>query len=66
MNDQSTLQKLLHIKAIIDGLKAISTSLLSETEREAVEESLDQAYDRAAYLLGIVRVLEIRSGKADA
>jgi hypothetical protein len=45
------IQILLQVKQVIDGLKAIDTSTLTKTERAAVQDSLEHAYDRAAYLL---------------
>jgi hypothetical protein len=45
------IQSLLQVKQMIDGLKAIDRSTLTKTERAAVQDCLEQAYDRVAYLL---------------
>lgn len=45
------IQSLLRVKQVIDHLKAIDTAILTEAELEAVRDSLQQAYDRAAYAL---------------
>jgi hypothetical protein len=47
----TAISPLLHVKEVIDRLKAIETTTLTETEREAVQDSLQQAYERAAFLL---------------
>jgi hypothetical protein len=47
----SDIQPLLRVKQVIDHLKAIDTTTLTETERDAVRDSLQQAYERAAFLL---------------
>jgi hypothetical protein len=45
------IQSLLRVKQVIDHLKAIDTTTLTETERSAVQDCLQQAYERAAFLL---------------
>jgi hypothetical protein len=45
------ISSLLHIQEVIDALKAVDLTTLTEPEREAVQDSLQQAYDRAAFLL---------------
>jgi hypothetical protein len=45
------IASLLHIQEVIDALKAVDLTTLTEPEREAVQDSLQQAYDRAAFLL---------------
>ena len=45
------ITSLMHIKEVIDALKALRDNALNEAEREAVQDSLQQAYARAAFLL---------------
>jgi DNA-binding protein YbaB len=45
------IRALLRIKSVIDQLRAIDQDTLTPTEREALQDMLAQAYDRAAYLL---------------
>jgi hypothetical protein len=45
------IQSLVRVKHVIDHLKAIDTTTLTETERNAVRDCLQQAYERAAFFL---------------
>lgn len=45
------IRALLRIKSVIDQLRAINQDTLTPTEREAWQDMIAQAYDRAAYQL---------------
>jgi hypothetical protein len=51
MHPRDRIQALLHLKARIRRLKAIEQDTLTNREREVLCESLERAYDRAAFLL---------------
>lgn len=53
------MQSLRRVKQVIDHLKAIDTTTLTETEQDAVRECLEQAYERAAFLLQKERLTPI-------
>jgi hypothetical protein len=45
------LHALLHVKKMIEQIKAMKRLPLTDREREVLGESLERAYDRAAFLL---------------
>lgn len=45
------IRALLRIKSVIDQLRKMDQRTLTVTEREAWNDTLAQAYDRAAYVL---------------
>lgn len=47
----ATIPMLLRVKRVIDGIKAIDQTTLTEQERYAVRECLDHAYDLATAFL---------------
>lgn len=52
VNHTHTLERLLHLKHLIERLKAMNRhATLTEQERYAVRECLDHAYDRATAIL---------------
>lgn len=61
--NRTMIDDLQHIKYLIDRLKAIDQSTLTSTEREACNDTLAQAYDRAAFYL---EGTAMRSFKASA
>lgn len=49
------IQSLLRVKQVIDHLKVLDTTTLTETERNTVQDCLQQAYNRAVYVLQVER-----------
>jgi hypothetical protein len=45
------LHTLLHVKKVIEQMKAMEQMPLTQREREVLDESLERAYDRAEFLL---------------
>ncbi len=45
------LHALLHVKKVIEYMKAMERLNLTNREREVVRESLERAYDRVEFLL---------------
>jgi hypothetical protein len=45
------LHALLHVKKVIEQMKVMERLLLTDREREVLQESLERVYDRAEHLL---------------